>query len=102
MPTTYHSRVRMCLSYISTYLYIIYEFLAQMGIELRLRRLLQSCSDRDKQDSLIKSYNFLMDDMGERFLTICIFPKTLSGILEKRGGPAGFALACCPSKSQGY
>uniref|UniRef100_A0A0K0DDC9 Protein arginine methyltransferase NDUFAF7 n=1 Tax=Angiostrongylus cantonensis TaxID=6313 RepID=A0A0K0DDC9_ANGCA len=67
------------------------EFLGQMGIELRLRKLLKSCNEREKQESLIKSYNFLMGDMGERFLTISIFPKTLSGILEQRGGPAGFA-----------
>ncbi|KHJ89523.1 hypothetical protein OESDEN_10650 [Oesophagostomum dentatum] len=68
------------------------EFLAQLGAELRLRRLLKSCSDREKQEILIKSYNFLMGEMGERFLAMSIFPKTLSGILEKRGGPAGFAL----------
>ncbi|EYC25204.1 hypothetical protein Y032_0012g1763 [Ancylostoma ceylanicum] len=68
------------------------EFLAQLGAEIRLRRLLKSCNDREKQEILIKSYNFLMGDMGERFLAMSIFPKTLTGILEKRGGPAGFAL----------
>nr|CDJ84318.1 unnamed protein product [Haemonchus contortus] len=65
------------------------EFLAQLGAELRLRKLLKSCSDREKQISLIKSYNFLMGEMGERFLAMSIFPKTLGRILEKRGGPAG-------------
>ncbi|KIH65724.1 hypothetical protein ANCDUO_03953 [Ancylostoma duodenale] len=68
------------------------EFLAQLGAEIRLRKLLKSCNDREKQEILIKSYNFLMGDMGERFLAMSIFPKTLTGILEKRGGPAGFAL----------
>ncbi|PIO59849.1 hypothetical protein TELCIR_18675 [Teladorsagia circumcincta] len=67
------------------------DFLAQLGAQVRLRKLLKSCSDREKQEALIKSYNFLMGDMGERFLAMSIFPKTLSGILEKRGGPAGFA-----------
>ncbi|KAK6741330.1 hypothetical protein RB195_009276 [Necator americanus] len=67
------------------------EFLAQLGAELRLRRLLKSCNDREKQEHLIKSYNFLMGDMGEKFLAMCMFPKTLNGILEKRGGPAGFS-----------
>ncbi|PIO68464.1 hypothetical protein TELCIR_09743 [Teladorsagia circumcincta] len=67
------------------------DFLAQLGAQVRLRKLLKSCGDREKQEALIKSYNFLMGDMGERFLAMSIFPKTLSGILEKRGGPAGFA-----------
>ncbi|KAK6043644.1 hypothetical protein COOONC_18849 [Cooperia oncophora] len=66
------------------------EFLAQLGAELRLRKLLKSCNDREKQELLIKSYNFLMGDMGERFLAMSIFPKTLGRILENRGGPAGF------------
>ncbi|KAJ1372644.1 hypothetical protein KIN20_034846 [Parelaphostrongylus tenuis] len=74
------------------------EFLGQMGIELRLRRLLKSCNDREKQEALIKSYNYLMGNMGERFMAISIFPRTLSGILEKRGGPAGFAVPHSPSK----
>ncbi|KAK6059653.1 hypothetical protein COOONC_02715 [Cooperia oncophora] len=68
------------------------EFLAQLGAELRLRKLLKSCNDREKQELLIKSYNFLMGDMGERFLAMSIFPKTLGRILENRGGPAGFSM----------
>lgn len=73
------------------------EFLAQLGAELRLRRMLKSCTEKEKQESLIKSYNFLMGEMGERFLAMSIFPKTLSEILEKRGGPAGFAQARKPN-----
>ncbi|VDM65347.1 unnamed protein product, partial [Strongylus vulgaris] len=70
------------------------EFLAQLGAELRLRRLLKSCDDREKQEMLIRlfiatnrleSYNFLMGEMGERFMAMSMFPKTLNGILEKRG-----------------
>ncbi|CAB3402323.1 unnamed protein product [Caenorhabditis bovis] len=67
------------------------EFLAQVGIEHRLRRLLKICADREKQLQLIKSYNMLMGDMGEKFKAISIFPKTLETILTARGGPAGFA-----------
>ncbi|VDL73561.1 unnamed protein product [Nippostrongylus brasiliensis] len=73
------------------------EFLGQLGAEVRLRRLLKSCSDRESQEALIKSYNFLMGDMGERFQAMSIFPKTLAGILEQRGGPAGFMKPRKPS-----
>ncbi|CAI5444685.1 unnamed protein product [Caenorhabditis angaria] len=67
------------------------EFLAQLGIEARLRRLLKLCKDRDTQEQLIKAYNMLMGDMGEKFKAWSIFPKTLGTILDARKGPAGFA-----------
>ncbi|GMS90034.1 hypothetical protein PENTCL1PPCAC_12209 [Pristionchus entomophagus] len=67
------------------------EFLAQLGIGVRLRRLIETCGERGKQEELIKSYNMLMGDMGERFLAMSIFPKTLQPIIQRRGGaPAGF------------
>ncbi|GMR43270.1 hypothetical protein PMAYCL1PPCAC_13465 [Pristionchus mayeri] len=67
------------------------EFLAQLGIGVRLRRLIETCDERAKQEQLIKSYNMLMGDMGERFLAMSIFPKTLQPLIRKRGGaPAGF------------
>ncbi|CAI4232404.1 unnamed protein product [Auanema sp. JU1783] len=67
------------------------EFLAQLGIGVRLRRLLQMCDNRTKQEHLIKSYNFLMQEMGEKFKVLSVFPKTLESILEKRGTPEGFS-----------
>lgn len=67
------------------------EFLAQLGIEHRLRRLLQVCKDRKQQEQLIESYNMLMGDMGLKFKAWALFPKTLEFILEQRGGPAGFS-----------
>ncbi|MFH4977616.1 hypothetical protein AB6A40_004325 [Gnathostoma spinigerum] len=68
------------------------EFLAQMGIGLRLRRLLQSCEKQEDQENLIKSYNMLMSEegLGTRFKVMSMFPKTLKTILDKRNGPAGF------------
>ncbi|VDK66761.1 unnamed protein product [Anisakis simplex] len=69
------------------------EFLAQLGIGIRLRRLVEKCSNRDDQVNLIKSYNMLMSDegMGTRFKVMSVYPKTLKNILDKRGYPAGFA-----------
>lgn len=67
------------------------EFLAQLGIEHRLRRLLQICKDREQQEQLIKSYNMLIGEMGEKFKAWALFPKTLKFILEQRGGPVGFS-----------
>lgn len=66
-------------------------FLAQLGIEHRLRRLLQVCKSRDQQEQLIKSYNMLIGDMGTKFKAWAMFPKTLQFILEQRSGPVGFA-----------
>ncbi|TKR77555.1 hypothetical protein L596_018505 [Steinernema carpocapsae] len=68
------------------------EFLAQMGIGLRLRKLIEQLKSRDQQESLIKAYNMLMSEegMGTRFKAMTMYPKTLQTILDKRGGPAGF------------
>ncbi|VDM48036.1 unnamed protein product [Toxocara canis] len=77
------------------------EFLAQLGIGIRLRRLVEKCSKREDQVNLIKSYNMLMseDGMGIRFKVMSVFPRTLKVILDKRGGPAGFAMIKPPSKN---
>uniref|UniRef100_A0A9J2P4X3 Protein arginine methyltransferase NDUFAF7 n=1 Tax=Ascaris lumbricoides TaxID=6252 RepID=A0A9J2P4X3_ASCLU len=77
------------------------EFLAQMGIGVRLRRLVEKCSKREDQMNLIKSYNMLMSEegMGTRFKVMSVFPKTLKGILDKRGSPAGFGTKQ-PSKNE--
>ncbi|CAD6198551.1 unnamed protein product [Caenorhabditis auriculariae] len=76
------------------------EFLLQLGIEHRLRRLLKTCSDRQKQENLIKSYNMLMGDMGEKFKAMALFPKTLTSILEARGGAVGFVTAESKTKAK--
>ncbi|KJH42327.1 hypothetical protein DICVIV_11683 [Dictyocaulus viviparus] len=93
-PTTQRFRLSLAVHKLKHYS----EFLVQLGAEMRLRMLLKSCNEQVKQDALIKSYNYLMGDMGERFLALAIFPKTLSAILEKRGGPAGFAIRCSHQK----
>ncbi|KAK0416685.1 hypothetical protein QR680_012631 [Steinernema hermaphroditum] len=69
------------------------EFLAQLGIGLRLRKLVEQLKTRDEQEALIKSYNMLMSEegMGTKFKAMAMYPQTLKNILEKRGGPVGFA-----------
>ncbi|CAJ0943261.1 unnamed protein product, partial [Mesorhabditis belari] len=67
------------------------EFFGQLGIQHRLMQLLKSCNEREKQEDLIKGYNYLLGEMGERFKVLSLFPKTLQSIMEKRKGPAGFA-----------
>ncbi|VDO53033.1 unnamed protein product [Onchocerca flexuosa] len=69
------------------------EFLAQMGIGLRLEKLLASCKTKEEKKNLIKSCEILLSeaDMGARFKVMSIFPKILENILSQRKGPAGFA-----------
>ncbi|ETN68709.1 hypothetical protein NECAME_15679 [Necator americanus] len=57
----------------------------------RIIRSRFNCLGIHDNNPVQESYNFLMGDMGEKFLAMCMFPKTLNGILEKRGGPAGFS-----------
>lgn len=69
------------------------EFLAQMGIAVRLQKLLACCKTKEEEKNLLRSCEFLMSGkgMGERFKVMAIFPKTLESILSERKGPAGFA-----------
>lgn len=69
------------------------EFFAQMGIGLRLRKLLEGCKMKKERENLLKSCELLLseDGMGTRFKVMSMFPKTLKCVLEERGGPAGFA-----------
>ncbi|EFO20574.1 hypothetical protein LOAG_07918 [Loa loa] len=69
------------------------EFLAQMGIGLRLQKLLACCKTKEEKENLFKSYEILLSakGMGERFKMMSVFPKTLGSILSQRKGPAGFA-----------
>uniref|UniRef100_A0A0N5AFJ6 Protein arginine methyltransferase NDUFAF7 n=1 Tax=Syphacia muris TaxID=451379 RepID=A0A0N5AFJ6_9BILA len=69
------------------------EFLGQMGIRLRLTRLLEKCASMSDKENLIKAYNMLLseDGMGTRFKALSVFPSTLRDIMAARGGaPAGF------------
>ncbi|KAM9316710.1 protein arginine methyltransferase NDUFAF7, mitochondrial [Gastrophryne carolinensis] len=52
------------------------EFLRNMGIDLRMKVLLENTKDGVSQQSLIRSYDFLMNPnkMGERFKFLSIFP----------------------------
>ncbi|KAG8444504.1 hypothetical protein GDO86_009606 [Hymenochirus boettgeri] len=52
------------------------EFLRNMGIDIRLKALLEKSKDATVQQHLIRSYNVLMnpDQMGQRFLFFSIVP----------------------------
>uniref|UniRef100_A0A0R3RZ23 Protein arginine methyltransferase NDUFAF7 n=1 Tax=Elaeophora elaphi TaxID=1147741 RepID=A0A0R3RZ23_9BILA len=71
------------------------QFLTQMGIGLRLEKLLASCRTKEEKKNLLKSCEILLSEkgMGERFKVMSIFPKTLENILNQRKGPAGFTIA---------
>uniref|UniRef100_A0A1I8EEC5 Protein arginine methyltransferase NDUFAF7 n=2 Tax=Wuchereria bancrofti TaxID=6293 RepID=A0A1I8EEC5_WUCBA len=70
------------------------EFFAQMGIGLRLQKLLECCKTEEEKNNLLKSCEMLLSEkgMGKRFKVMSIFPKTLENILSQRKGPAGFAV----------
>ncbi|KAI6188353.1 Structural maintenance of chromosomes protein [Aphelenchoides besseyi] len=70
-------------------------FLAQMGIRLRIERLLQQTADLEQRKQILRAYSMLTSDsndgIGMKFKAFSLFPKTLSEILKQRGGyPAGF------------
>ncbi|KAI6228152.1 Protein arginine methyltransferase NDUFAF7-like protein, mitochondrial [Aphelenchoides besseyi] len=70
-------------------------FLAQMGIRLRIERLLQQTADLEQRKQILRAYSMLTSDsndgMGMKFKAFSLFPKTLSEVLKQRGGyPAGF------------
>ncbi|GFV78357.1 protein arginine methyltransferase NDUFAF7, mitochondrial [Trichonephila clavipes] len=65
-------------------------FLKNMGIDIRLERLMMNASP-ENQKSLKTGYNMLMssNQMGERFKFLALFPEVLKGFLCKYP-PAGF------------
>jgi len=70
-------------------------FLAQLGIRLRIERLLQQTSDLENRKQILNAYSMLTSNaengMGMAFKFFSMFPKTLTPIMQKRGGfPAGF------------
>ncbi|CAJ0587064.1 unnamed protein product, partial [Mesorhabditis spiculigera] len=67
------------------------EFLGQLGIQVYLRSALHRLGTMEKQEQLLGACDFLMNEMGQKFKAVALFPKTLQEILEKRGGPTGFA-----------
>lgn len=72
------------------------DFILSSGGAFRLKMLLRSLgNDENKQKELFDAFNMLVgeedDKMGLKFKALSIFPKTLKGIMEKRGGyPLGF------------
>ncbi|KAI6242799.1 Protein arginine methyltransferase NDUFAF7 [Aphelenchoides fujianensis] len=58
-------------------------FLAQMGIRLRIERLLQQTADAEQRGHILRAYSLLMgggsDEMGARFKAFALFPSTLGG-----------------------
>lgn len=75
-------------------------FLAQMGIRLRIERILQQTPNLEDRKQILSAYSTLTgagsDDMGMAFKMFSIFPKTLESIMKKRGGFPGKLLTCIP------
>jgi hypothetical protein len=64
-----------------------------MGIRLRIERLLQQTKDLEQRKQMLNAYSMLTSDkrggMGMAFKAFSMFPKTLGGIIQKRGGYPG-------------
>uniref|UniRef100_A0A914WWB7 Protein arginine methyltransferase NDUFAF7 n=1 Tax=Plectus sambesii TaxID=2011161 RepID=A0A914WWB7_9BILA len=69
------------------------DFLNNLGIHLRLMKLLRNCTDEQQREQLKNAFRIMMsaDEMGARFKAMAFFPKSLKEILDLRGGPSGFA-----------
>ncbi|KAE9554219.1 hypothetical protein FO519_002583 [Halicephalobus sp. NKZ332] len=71
-------------------------FLAQLGILARMQYLMKQCKTKEERQSLFNAYKMLMTSteeggMGTAFKCFSIFPKSLTEIMQKRGGyPDGF------------
>lgn len=71
-------------------------FLAETGIHARMSVLMRACKSEEQRKQLFDAYKMLVGDdkheMGTAFKAFSLFPKTLSGVLEHRGGvPHGFS-----------
>ena len=64
-----------------------------MGIRLRIERLLQQTHELEDRKQILNAYSMLTsgddDGMGMKFKFFSLFPKTLDGIMQKRGGYPG-------------
>lgn len=57
-------------------------FLKQLGIDVRLKVLLEECPE-DQKSTLQSGYNMVMNSMGERFKFFSMFPSVLKDHLKK-------------------
>lgn len=66
------------------------EFLLNMGIEYRIKKLEEAASDKDKE-SLQFGYRMMTEDnqMGQRFKFLALMPSVLKELLHKYP-PGGF------------
>ncbi|KAF2356008.1 Protein arginine methyltransferase NDUFAF7 [Trinorchestia longiramus] len=64
-------------------------FLKNMGIELRLLKLLQNCKSASTHASLVSSYRRLVEEMGGAFLVWAVYPRVMEKMLKKHP-PPGF------------
>lgn len=62
-----------------------HQFLSKMHIDVRLKKLLEVCDNKEEKEHLISGYHMLMDKdkMGERFKIMSFFPAVLSDFLKK-------------------
>ncbi|KAG0413324.1 hypothetical protein HPB47_009529 [Ixodes persulcatus] len=67
------------------------QFLKNMGINIRLQKLLDNCQDANLRQELLSGYDMLTnpEKMGERFKFFGVFPLDMQGPLETHP-PAGF------------
>ncbi|KAI1727853.1 putative s-adenosyl-L-methionine-dependent methyltransferase domain-containing protein [Ditylenchus destructor] len=71
-------------------------FLSELGVDYRIRQLLEQCKTAEEKEALTSSFKMIMDDdtengMGTKFKAFSIFPTTLQNIIRMRGGaPPGF------------
>jgi len=64
------------------------DFLVKCGLQARLNVLLENASPTEK-DELVSGANMMLDDMGQRYRFLALFPKE-SGHLFESDPPAGF------------
>ncbi|KAI1720240.1 putative s-adenosyl-L-methionine-dependent methyltransferase domain-containing protein [Ditylenchus destructor] len=71
-------------------------FLSELGVDYRIRQLLEQCKTAEEKEALTTSFKMIMDDdaengMGTKFKAFSMFPNTLQNIIRMRGGaPPGF------------
>lgn len=67
------------------------QFLTQCGLQARVHSLLQHASDEQEREILKSSAQMMLEDMGERYRFLAMFPKN-SEHLFKNDPPAGFSV----------
>ncbi|XP_047736232.1 protein arginine methyltransferase NDUFAF7, mitochondrial isoform X3 [Hyalella azteca] len=62
-------------------------FLKNLGIELRLMKLLQGAKSVEEHRHLVSGYRRLVDDLGKSFSVFAVYPKVIEKILQRYPSP---------------